>query len=105
MRFLMCLGENEQPALHEEHFNVARLDAGIAFDDRVDRVVALAEVTRDQHFAAAQAQHEGGWSVLHAEVAVKCGHGEIPFVGFALIKRFQNSTTTVQIHSYCTNNQ
>ena len=95
MRFLVRFRQNEQPAAAKQHFQVARLDAGVALDDRVDRVETLAEVARDEHFAAAQAQHERGRCVLHAEVAVKSGHDKVLFVGIVSIKRFQNSTTTV----------
>jgi hypothetical protein len=55
----MCLGQDQQPAAEQQHFDVARLDAGVAFDDRVDGVEALAEITRHQHFAATDAQQEG----------------------------------------------
>jgi hypothetical protein len=53
MRFLVSLGQNQQPAAQQQHLDMARLDAGIAFDDRVDRVVALAEIARDEQLAAA----------------------------------------------------
>ena len=70
----VCLGQDEQPAAHQQHLNVAWLNAGIALDQRIDRVEALAEVTRDQHFTAAEAQHERGGCVLHAKIAVQGGH-------------------------------
>ena len=94
MRFLVRLGEDQQPAAHEQHLDVARLDAGVALDDGIDSVEAFAEVARDQHFPTAKAQHERGWCVFHAEIAVQCGHDKILFVGLAS-KRFKNITTTV----------
>ena len=77
MRFLVGLGQDQEPAAHQQHLDMAWLDAGIAFDDRVDRVETLAEITRDQHFATAEAHHERGWGVFHTEGAVQCGHDKV----------------------------
>ena len=94
LRRSVRLGQNHQPAAHQQYFDMARLDAGIALDDRVDRIEALAEVTGYQNFAAAEAQHERCWCVFHAERAVQGGHDDV-LIGVVLVKRFQNSTTTV----------
>ena len=42
----MRLRQDQQPAAEQQHFDMARLDPRIAFDDRVDRIVALAEIAR-----------------------------------------------------------
>jgi hypothetical protein len=87
------LGQDQQPAAQKQNFDMARFDAGIAFDDRIDRVEALAEVTGYQNFAAAEAQHERSGSVFHAKRAVQGGHDD--FLIVVLVQRFQNSITTV----------
>ena len=43
---------------------MASIDARIAFDDRIDRVEALAEVTGDDQLATAETQLEWGWGVF-----------------------------------------
>src|SRR4051812_1898817 len=77
---------------------MARLDAGVALDDRVDRVEAFAEIAGDQHFAAAEAQHERGGSVLHAEGAVQSGHDD-SFCSYSV------GQVTKEYHNYCINPQ
>ena len=76
---LMRFGQDEQPTAQQQHFHVARLDAGIALDDRVDRVEALAEIARHQDLAATKAQQERRRSIFKAEGAVQSGHDD-PFI-------------------------
>ena len=52
-----------QPAAEQQDLDMAGLYAGVAFDDRVDRVVALTEITADQQFAFA-----------HADVTIVMAH-------------------------------
>jgi hypothetical protein len=54
--FLLCFGQDQEPACEQQDLDVARLDAGVALDDGVDGVEALAEIARDQEFATAEAQ-------------------------------------------------
>ena len=73
----MRLRQNQQPAAEEQNLDMARFNAGIAFDERVDCIEALAEITRDQHFATAEAHHERGWGVFHTEGAVQSGNDKV----------------------------
>ena len=68
------LRQDQEPAAEQKHFEVARLDTGVALDDRVDRVEAFAEVTGDQNFAASDAHKKRCRSVFQAERVVQSGH-------------------------------
>src|SRR6476469_5554573 len=78
-RSLFGLGQDQQPAAEQQHFEVARHDAGIEFDDRVDCIEALAEITGDENLAEAEADQERSRCVFKAKRAVQSSHDD-PFV-------------------------
>ena len=82
MNALVGFRQDEEPAAEQQHFNMTRLNARIAFDNRVDRVEAFAEVTGNQDFTASDAHKKRCRSVFQAERVVQSGHRRFPCLNY-----------------------